>query len=185
MSFDLQTLSTRSEVPTWGEIRSRLVAHQGVRLVRLRTRAEIAPDARLEIEAAYGVEYDTMRGLEDEDLDVIPSALTIFVSRTYASDLEGDPLSHAAGLSPEQRRELVDRWVSAGFGFHVESGAGRPPAEPWMMADVAAALAAAADGYVILDEDWTLTLPHVDRGVYPPQEFLAKVGVDANDPRPS
>jgi hypothetical protein len=174
MGYDVEVAATRLDVPTWGEIRSRL-GRDDVHLRRLRTRASVAPGDRLEVDAAYAVEYDTSDEESDELGRVFPSTLSVVVYPVYAEIVEDDRLGHAAGLTPDERREMAERWLRAGYGFYLESGIARCSEEPRMMAEIAAALAEAAAGLVVVDERCFLTDPNVPRGVYPPKEFLARL----------
>ena len=119
----------------------------------------------------------------DSDLDGLSDHLEIVLGTNPASgdsDEDGfeDGIELQLGTSPTDAASVPDGEPSVVEVDQIYTGASLE------LELSTAQLVNAGVIYVILDEDWTLTFPYVDRGVYPPREFLAKVGVDANDPRP-
>jgi hypothetical protein len=166
MSIDVDIVPTSPTLVCGGEIITRLrenltasdsqLLGESPGLVELRTKQPLAPDRPLALKTSYYFHLAIQN-----TLGIMAFLNTDNIEVDYLED-------YGRNLDRETIRTLAERWRKAGHHYEITSFAGRGPHELRILVALAAALADACQGYVILMDDNFFDL---DVGVYTPEQF--------------
>lgn len=168
MSIDVDIIPSCSQLPTWGDIRQRLLADdltiEGRRLLgpeprlhKYGSHTQVEPTERLDPEGHY---YFGLADNNTLSLHVHP-----ITDDTEARDFVED---FARNLGSEDKEVWISAWERSGFKYQVGSFGGRHEFELFLFVNLVAVVCELAAGIVMVTEEGWFGV-HV--GLYPAAEF--------------
>lgn len=167
VSIDLEIFPTRPQIISWRQIVEPLRELLGLSaddllgaapsLVVLKTHTVLEPSQPMSVNASYYLNLAVRTTL---GITLMPNQGNVD-EVNYLED-------YGRNLDPDFIRYLAEQWQAAGHYYGIESLAGRNKQEPLIFVALAAAIARACQGYIILMNDDIFDL---DVGIYTPEQF--------------